>query len=81
MVTNGGGIPDAQRRALLSDELGVDVAPTQLVQSHTPLRHKLAEKFKEEAVLVLGGKDDACRQVAHSCVSPFFAGETLHDAS
>ena len=44
----------------------LQILPTQLVQSHTPLRHLLVSKFADSPVLVIGGKDDHCRKVALS---------------
>lgn len=40
----------------------------QLVQSHTPLRDSLREKYADEAILVIGGKGQNGRAVAESCV-------------
>jgi hypothetical protein len=37
LLTNGGGaVTESERIKLLSHELQIDLAPTQLVQSHTP---------------------------------------------
>jgi ribonucleotide monophosphatase NagD (HAD superfamily) len=64
-MTNGGGVPEARRRALLSNELGVELSANQLVQSHTPLAPIMAD-YVDKPVLVIGGKRDTARKVAES---------------
>lgn len=64
-MTNGGGVPDVRRRALLSADLDVPLTENQLVQSHTPLAPIMAE-YADTPVLVIGGKADAARKVAES---------------
>ncbi|CDZ98225.1 Predicted phosphatase [Phaffia rhodozyma] len=66
LLTNGGGVTDAKRCSLLSKDLGVTISPTQLIQSHTPLRETLAKRYADEAVLIVGGKNDLGRYVANS---------------
>ncbi|KAL8283725.1 hypothetical protein RQP46_005520 [Phenoliferia psychrophenolica] len=63
LVTNGGGSLESVRAEKLSAELGVNIGENQLVLSHSIFR-SLAEKFGDKPVLVVGGPDDACRQVA-----------------
>ncbi|WWD18993.1 TIGR01456 family HAD hydrolase [Kwoniella shandongensis] len=65
LITNGGGVPDEERRAALSSELGVQLGPDQLVQSHTPLRDYV-KPYREKPVLVIGGAGESCRRVAES---------------
>ncbi|WWC63245.1 TIGR01456 family HAD hydrolase [Kwoniella dejecticola CBS 10117] len=65
LITNGGGIPDEQRRAVLSEELGVELTENQLVQSHTPIK-QYVDKYRDKPVLVIGGKGEDCRRVAES---------------
>ncbi|WVQ81944.1 TIGR01456 family HAD hydrolase [Cryptococcus sp. DSM 104549] len=65
LITNGGGVPDSHRLSLLSEELGVQLTPDQLVQSHTPMR-EYAKQYKDSAVLVVGGEGEDCRHVAES---------------
>lgn len=56
----------AHRRCYkLTKELGVEIRIDQLIQSHTVFR-ELVEQYKEEPVLVLGGRGNSCREVAHS---------------
>jgi ribonucleotide monophosphatase NagD (HAD superfamily) len=40
----------------------------QIVQSHTPLRESLREKYENEAILVIGGRGQSGRAVAESYV-------------
>jgi ribonucleotide monophosphatase NagD (HAD superfamily) len=63
-VTNGGGTLEVARSKKLTGELGVRIALHQIVQSHTIFR-KLAPQYQDLPVLVVGGKDDNVRQVAH----------------
>ncbi|WWC71613.1 TIGR01456 family HAD hydrolase [Kwoniella pini CBS 10737] len=65
LITNGGGVPDEERRAILSEELGVELTENQLVQSHTPIK-EYVEKYKNKPVLIIGGKGESCRRVAES---------------
>lgn len=65
LLTNGGGYPDDERRKTLSKNLDTELSPSQVIQSHTPLR-KLAAEYADKDVLVLGGGRDAIRRVAHS---------------
>ncbi|KAJ7127158.1 HAD-like domain-containing protein [Mycena epipterygia] len=58
LMTNGGGISEADRCVRLSNALGVPVQSSQLVQAHTILR-SLAHKYANEPVLVLGGINDS----------------------
>jgi HAD superfamily hydrolase (TIGR01456 family) len=63
LLTNGGGITEAERVARLSEYLKTDIHASQFVQSHTPFKlHAAQQKFKN--VLVCGGVNDACRHVA-----------------
>lgn len=63
LMTNGGGIGEAERCAKLTQQLGVNIRPTQFLQSHTILK-ALSPKFANDPVLVLGGKFDNVRRVA-----------------
>ncbi|WWC93698.1 TIGR01456 family HAD hydrolase [Kwoniella sp. B9012] len=65
LITNGGGVPDEERRAALSSELGIQLTENQLVQSHTPIK-EYVDKYRDKPVLVLGGKGESCRRVAES---------------
>ena len=61
LLTNGGGLSEAARCEDLSSKLDFPIAPSQLVQSHTPTK-SLAESY--ETILVIGGEGENCRQVA-----------------
>ncbi|KAJ9108237.1 hypothetical protein QFC19_002485 [Naganishia cerealis] len=65
LITNGGGVPDGERREQLSKELGHQLTENQLVQSHTPIK-RVARQWADKDVLVIGGRRDECRRVAHS---------------
>ncbi|KAH8081835.1 HAD-like domain-containing protein [Filobasidium floriforme] len=65
LITNGGGVPDEDRRKALSSELGHELSADQLVQSHTPLK-LLVKPYADKHVLCLGGKGDAIRRTALS---------------
>ena len=52
-LTNGGGVPEATKAQQLTDWLGVNVQPSQVVLSHTPYR-TLAPEFSDHPVLVVG---------------------------
>ncbi|KAJ9114088.1 hypothetical protein QFC22_005908 [Naganishia vaughanmartiniae] len=65
LITNGGGVPDDERRERLSKELGHQLTENQLVQSHTPIK-RVAGQWKDKDILVVGGRRDECRRVAHS---------------
>lgn len=61
LLTNGGGLSEAARCEDLSSKLDFPIAPSQLVQSHTPTK-SLAKTY--ETILVVGGEGENCRQVA-----------------
>lgn len=49
----------------LSRELGVELSVDQLIQAHTVFREQ-AEHYGDKPILVVGGKGNSCREVAHS---------------
>lgn len=61
LLTNGGGVTEAERAHFLSQRIGVEISPLQLVQSHTPMR---AYTDKWLRVMVVGGPGDKARQCA-----------------
>jgi ribonucleotide monophosphatase NagD (HAD superfamily) len=76
MITNGGGVTEAERCRALSAELDVEVCrptykadeeigPDQLVQSHTPLKDYVGD-LADKPVLILGGVGEAGRRIAKS---------------
>jgi HAD superfamily hydrolase (TIGR01450 family) len=60
-LTNGSGKPEAARCAQLSKILCSPISTEQFIQSHTPMS-ALAEYY--ETVLVVGGENYQCREVA-----------------
>lgn len=60
-LTNGSGKPEAARCAQLSKILHSPISTEQFVQSHTPMS-ALAEYY--DTVLVVGGENYQCREVA-----------------
>ncbi|KAF8583910.1 HAD-superfamily hydrolase [Ramaria rubella] len=65
LVTNGGGHSEEKRCEKLTEQLGIKISTTQLVQAHTILR-QMASQRPEAPVLVLGGVKDRVRKVAES---------------
>ncbi|KAG0171046.1 hypothetical protein DFQ30_001602 [Apophysomyces sp. BC1015] len=63
LLTNGGGMTEANKAAQISQMLDVEIHPEQVVLSHSPMR-QLAQKYKEKQVLIVGGKGLACYEVA-----------------
>ncbi|CAZ85713.1 unnamed protein product [Tuber melanosporum] len=61
LLTNGGGISEVARCEDLSSRLDFPIAPSQLVQSHTPAKNYT--KFYE-TILVVGGEGENCRKIA-----------------
>lgn len=62
LLTNGGGLHEAERVGNVSRALGIPLDVRTLVQSHTPFAG--LERYKEQTVLVVGGEGDRCRRVA-----------------
>lgn len=65
LMTNGGGVPDAQRRKLLSRDFDLELGENQLVQSHTPLQ-SVVGLYRDKPVLCIGGPGDSARKVGES---------------
>ena len=55
-LTNGGGMTEAMKANELSDSLGVQVLPKQVVLSHTPFQ-QAASQLADQPVLVVGRGD------------------------
>ncbi|KAF8893928.1 HAD-like domain-containing protein [Infundibulicybe gibba] len=66
LLTNGGGIGEQERCNKLTQQLGVQIQPSQYLQAHTILTEEFARKYADRPVLVLGGKLDKVRQVAEN---------------
>ncbi|OAV87265.1 HAD-superfamily subfamily IIA hydrolase [Puccinia triticina 1-1 BBBD Race 1] len=63
LCTNGGGTPELERSKKLSEELGVPITPSQLVQSHT-IFNQFLSSYSDKPILVIGGRAGRCRLVA-----------------
>ncbi|KAK7272111.1 hypothetical protein RJT34_28515 [Clitoria ternatea] len=57
-LTNGGGFPEAKRAFELSELLGVNVSPSQVLQGHSPFR-ELVKRFENELVVAVGKGEPA----------------------
>jgi HAD superfamily hydrolase (TIGR01456 family) len=53
LLTNGGGVSESKRIEFISSQLGIDLSPLQIVQSHTPMK-ALAQNHQYDRVLVIG---------------------------
>lgn len=70
LLTNGGGKHEDDRVRELSEKLGVPLTVENFVQSHTPFQEMahgsdIFEPLKDKTILVTGGDQDRCRQIAH----------------
>ncbi|EER23316.1 hypothetical protein D8B26_001410 [Coccidioides posadasii str. Silveira] len=69
LLTNGGGMSEFERIGQLNDRLGLQLDHSRIIQSHTPFAELVAGKKEQEpladkCVLVVGGPEDKCRNVA-----------------
>ncbi|KAF9787753.1 HAD hydrolase [Thelephora terrestris] len=64
-LTNGGGVSEETRCLNLSRQLGFDIPINRYIQSHTILK-SIAHRFHDKHVLVLGGRGNTLKSVAHS---------------
>ena len=55
-ITNGGGKSEVARARDLSNDFGVEVTPSQVVQSHTVMQ-SLVNEYVDKPVLMVGGPD------------------------
>ncbi|KAJ4983489.1 had superfamily [Stagonosporopsis vannaccii] len=62
LLTNGGGKHESERVADLSRKLCVPLDTSMFIQSHTPFADMV--QYKDKTVMVVGGTEDKCRQVA-----------------
>ncbi len=70
LLTNGGGKHEEDRVRELSRKFGVPLTVENFVQSHTPFQEmahgsEKHEPLKDKTVLVTGGDQDKCREIAH----------------
>ncbi|KAB8356407.1 hypothetical protein FH972_023990 [Carpinus fangiana] len=64
LLTNGGGYDEEIRAEKLTEEIGVPLDPSMIVQSHTPFADM--DEYKDGCTLVVGGEHDNCRLVAQN---------------
>ncbi|KAI3852082.1 hypothetical protein MKW98_020081 [Papaver atlanticum] len=57
-LTNGGGVPESKRASELSELLGVNILPSQVVQGHSPFK-KLVKSFENELIVAIGKGEPA----------------------
>ncbi|XP_043700773.1 uncharacterized protein YKR070W isoform X2 [Telopea speciosissima] len=57
-LTNGGGIPESKRASELSNLLGVNVLPSQVVQGHSPFKN-LVNRYENELIVAVGKGEPA----------------------
>ncbi|KAJ1932496.1 hypothetical protein FBU59_006354, partial [Linderina macrospora] len=51
LLTNGGGVTEADKAADISKRLGVEIKPEQVILSHSPMQ-ALTDKYADKHVLV-----------------------------
>ncbi|KAJ2506285.1 hypothetical protein IWW47_001655 [Coemansia sp. RSA 2052] len=66
LLTNGGGVSEADKAADISRLLGVEIQAEQVVLAHSPMR-ALASEYAQKHVLVVGGKQSRCAHIARAC--------------
>ncbi|TKY48481.1 HAD-superfamily hydrolase, subfamily IIA [Spatholobus suberectus] len=57
-LTNGGGFPEAKRAFELSQLLGINVSPLQVLQGHSPFK-QLVKRFENNLIVAVGKGDPA----------------------
>ncbi|XP_022156690.1 uncharacterized protein YKR070W-like [Momordica charantia] len=57
-LTNGGGFRESKRASNLSEVLGINISPLQVVQSHSPFKH-LVNRYENELVIAVGKGEPA----------------------
>ncbi|KAJ2864948.1 hypothetical protein GGI22_001606 [Coemansia erecta] len=65
LLTNGGGVPEAEKAADISKRLGVEIRADQVVLAHSPMR-SLAAEYANKHVLIVGGKGRRCADIART---------------
>uniref|UniRef100_A0A0A9CL50 Uncharacterized protein n=1 Tax=Arundo donax TaxID=35708 RepID=A0A0A9CL50_ARUDO len=57
-LTNGGGVPEHRRALELSELLGVNISPAQVVHGHSPYR-ELVHRFEDDLIVAVGKGEPA----------------------
>lgn len=52
-ATNHGGTPEAEKGAILAEQLKLPIATEQMLLAHTPMK-QLVSKYQDKLVLVMG---------------------------
>ncbi|KAI7888702.1 HAD-like domain-containing protein [Mucor mucedo] len=63
LLTNGGGVTEEEKARQISEIVGVKIDAKQVILSHSPMQ-KLASKYRDKRVLIVGGKGRQCYDVA-----------------
>ncbi|KAI8344366.1 HAD-like domain-containing protein [Chlamydoabsidia padenii] len=63
LLTNGGGMTEADKADQVSNLIDIQISPEQVILSHSPMQ-LLTSKYKQKRVLVVGGKGHVCADVA-----------------
>ncbi|KAJ2649302.1 hypothetical protein IWW40_003290 [Coemansia sp. RSA 1250] len=64
LLTNGGGVSEQAKASQISRMLGFEISADQVVLAHSPMQ-VLAPKYHDSHVLVVGGPDRQCADIAH----------------
>ncbi|KAK2604265.1 hypothetical protein N8I77_007209 [Diaporthe amygdali] len=63
LLTNGGGLTEADHAKRVGERLTMSIDEDQFVQSHSPFK-LVVEKFKNEWIVVLGGQKTTAKELA-----------------
>lgn len=63
LLTNGGGLTEADHAKRVGERLTMSIDEDQFVQSHTPFK-LVVEKFQNEWIVVLGGQKTTAKELA-----------------
>ncbi|XP_010253467.1 PREDICTED: uncharacterized protein YKR070W isoform X4 [Nelumbo nucifera] len=58
-LTNGGGVPESKRASELSELLGVNILPLQVVQGHSPFKNLAKSRYENQLVVAVGKGEPA----------------------
>ncbi|KAJ6429039.1 hypothetical protein OIU84_020638 [Salix udensis] len=57
-LTNGGGVPESKRANELSEQLGVKILPSQVLQGHSPFK-SLLKRYENQLIIAAGKGEPA----------------------
>ncbi|KAL1854325.1 hypothetical protein Daus18300_011511 [Diaporthe australafricana] len=70
LLTNGGGLTEADHAERVGQRLDISIREDQFVQSHSPFQ-SFVDEFQDKWILVLGGQKSAAKELAtHYAFSP-----------